>query len=220
MPDKDDLDLLLDSALATYADPGPDSGLEQRLLIALAGARTAAESRNPSTKPRRWLVWAIAVPVAASLLFWLSTTKFNAPSTRRQQASQGRPSISSHDSHASSNAAPPAVEVLKGHRTGPVLKGHDFSRAVNAAHSRGASAPAGRLSANAELENRPLLPKLDVFPTPQPLTPQERGLAAVAVQAPAPLRQALATAQEQDNAPIRIAEIHIPPIQPPAETHP
>ena len=39
MPEKDDLDRLLDSALSTYADPGPESGLEERVLDdALGGA--------------------------------------------------------------------------------------------------------------------------------------------------------------------------------------
>ena len=40
MREKDDLDLLIDSALATYADPGPDSGLEDRVLVTLAAVRT------------------------------------------------------------------------------------------------------------------------------------------------------------------------------------
>ena len=47
MREKDDLDLLIDSALATYADPGPDSGLEDRLLVGLSAVRTETH-RYPS----------------------------------------------------------------------------------------------------------------------------------------------------------------------------
>jgi hypothetical protein len=59
------------------------------------------------------------------------------------------------------------------------------------------------------------LPKLDVFPTPQPLTPQEQALAVFAIHGPEPERKALAKAQQQIDAPLSIAAIHIPPVQSP-----
>ena len=62
MPDHDDLDLLLRSAVSTYGDP--DSGLAQRVL-----ARVSAEVA-PAPR-RRWLPWAIALPAAACLLLLL-----------------------------------------------------------------------------------------------------------------------------------------------------
>src|SRR6185312_1147206 len=60
---RDQLDRVLDSALATYADPGPDSGLEQRILGRIANEATPAPRR-------RWLAWSIALPVAAGLLIF------------------------------------------------------------------------------------------------------------------------------------------------------
>jgi hypothetical protein len=63
-------------------------------------------------------------------------------------------------------------------------------------------------------------PKLDVFPTPQPLTPEEHTLVAIAAQAPAPLRKALVEAQLQPGEPLRIAAISIPPIKPPDQVQP
>ena len=75
MREKDDLDLLIDSALATYADPGPDSGLEDRVLVTLAAVRTNT-SRVRTHWRRRWLPWAVAIPIAAGLLFlWLSPAR-------------------------------------------------------------------------------------------------------------------------------------------------
>ena len=208
MPDKDELDLLLDSALSTYADPGADSGpessLAQRVLLSLAGARIAEEGRSPATKTRRWLSWAIAVPVAASLLLWLSVTKFNAPSARQQQASQAHPSPSSHDSQAPSKSRLPAPEVLKG---------HDFSRAVNAAHSRRALAPEER-PFTARLQNP--LPKLATFPSPQPLTAEEQTLVAVGAHGSDAQRTALLeAAKPPSDAPLAIADLSIPPLVPP-----
>ena len=57
------------------------------------------------------------------------------------------------------------------------------------------------------------LPKLDVFPTPQPLTPEERAFVVLITQTPTPVRNALLAAQEQDDAPVHIAAIHIPPLE-------
>jgi hypothetical protein len=59
------------------------------------------------------------------------------------------------------------------------------------------------------------LPKLDVFPTPQPLTPEEQALVAFAVRAPESERKSFIEAQRQAEAPLRIAAIEIPPIDSP-----
>jgi hypothetical protein len=61
------------------------------------------------------------------------------------------------------------------------------------------------------------LPKLDFFPTPQPLTPQEQALAVIATQTPAPELKALIDAQKADDRPFPIAASHIPPFEPPDE---
>ena len=91
MREKDPLDLLIDSALSTYADPGPDSGLEDRVLTAVA-------VRNETSRVRarwspRWLPWAIAVPIAAVLiLLWLSIARNKPlPDSAPQQAHQSQP---------------------------------------------------------------------------------------------------------------------------------
>ena len=89
MPDKDNLDLLLDSAMATYGDPGPDSALEQRVLSSLAVARAAEQESRAGAWSLRWLGWAIAVPVAASLLLWIAINRtLHAPTVQTDQAKQ------------------------------------------------------------------------------------------------------------------------------------
>ena len=59
------------------------------------------------------------------------------------------------------------------------------------------------------------LPKLDVFPTPQPLTPAEQALVAYVAHAPEAERQSLVEAQKQLDAPLTIAALEIKPLEPP-----
>jgi len=58
------------------------------------------------------------------------------------------------------------------------------------------------------------LPKLDVFPTPQPMTPQEKALVASTARASKPQLLALVTAQQNPEGPVTIAAIQIPPLEP------
>jgi hypothetical protein len=218
MPDKDELDVLLDSALSTYADPGPESGpessLAQRVLLSLAAARAAREGHSRSPKPRRWLAWAIAIPVAASLLLWFSLTNFNALSTRQQQAAQSGSSPSSRDPQVATDTHPPARSALKGREVGRVLKGHDLSRAENAIHSRRVLAPEG-ISTNAQANRA--LPKLAVFPSPQPLTREEQVLIAAIRGSETQRTALLEAAKSSSDAPLAIANLTIPPLVAPDE---
>ncbi len=192
MREKDDLDLLLDSALSTYADPGPDAGLEDRVLSALESARFhELPAMRMSPKPRRhWLAWAFALPVAVCLLLlWLFTAKtIHAPSTPTQQAQQ-------------TNHTPGIAPAIA----------HEVSTRPSSQYAA-RTAVSARPPSNAQVANAVPLPKLDVFPTPQPMSAEERALSAVAAQTPLPLRKALAEAQ-QDDAPIHIASTHIPPLE-------
>jgi hypothetical protein len=188
MHDHDDLDLLLRSALSTYGDP--DSGLTRRVL-----ARVSAEvAPAPS---RRWLFWSLALPAAACLLLFvvLSSPKpTHQPSglVRQTFPFQDLPRITTHTEP--SRAPQPAV-ALRSKAT--LLKPRPHRIAAGAK-----PAP---------------LPKLDVFPTPRPLTPEERALVIFAAQTPEAERKDLIEAQKQFDAPLSIAAIQIPPLEPPQE---
>jgi hypothetical protein len=195
MREKDNLDLLIDSALATYADPGPESGLEDRVLVTLAAVRT----ETPRVRARwrgRWLPWAVAVPIAVGLLFlWLSPRRDKPlPASEPQEARSAAPRAIAPHANSSS----------------------EVRREVPHRHAARATQPATPV----QTAQAALLPKLDVFPTPQPLTAEERALAAVVTQIPLPARQALIEAQSLDHLPVRIAEIQIPPLEPPAQGQP
>ena len=195
MREKDDLDLLIDSALTTSADPGPDSGLEDRLLATLSPARTETP-QVPSGIRRRWLPWAVALPIAVGLLFlWLLQGRDKPlPVLQPQEAHSAAPNAIAPHANSSTEVRPAAPHTHRVRVTQPTSP----SQTAQAAP----------------------LPKLDVFPTPQPLTAEERALVEVVMQAPLPAREALVEAQSLDTVPIRIAEIRIPPLEPPDQGQP
>jgi hypothetical protein len=185
-PDPDDL--LLRSALATYAEPTSDSDLVDRILV-----RVAAESAPAPV--RRWLPWDIALPVAVGLLalaFLFGSRQMHMPARDQNQVQ-----ISPRLPNATTQAHPSAT-----------LNSSEVQRAK---------------SRVAQPRSRPILvaaksaplPKLDVFPTPQPPTPAERDLLAFAARAPQSERQSLIKAREQLQEPVKISAIEIQPIATP-----
>ncbi len=186
MPERDELDQLIRSALSTYGQSGTDPGLEERILARIANEREPARSH-------RWLPWAIALPIAAGLLLLLilsGSRQIHHPSNSAEIAQpSGQPLYT---------ATRP--EVSTGLYAAPAHRAKIFL-------------PQTQPRMNASVEDP--LPKLDVFPTPQPLTREERALAVFANHAPEPELRALADAQSQAGAPLNIAAIQIQPLDPP-----
>jgi hypothetical protein len=179
-------DHLLQSALNTYADPGQDSGLAQRVL-----AHVAAECAPKQT--RRWLPWAFALPVAACLIVLMLVTV-------------SKPARNITDRTNQAGLKQPKSVDIKG----------DGPSSISASTQRG-KALRGMLHPTlaATVERTRRLPKLDVFPTPQPLTPAEQELVAYIAHAPETELQSLVDAQKQMDAPISIAALEIQPLRPP-----
>ncbi len=191
MRERDQLDLLIDSAAASYGEPPAE--LEDRVLQALTVAR-ATNSLMPETPriQRRWMPWLIALPVAACLLLVLFIqlrgsnhhTQAEVPSSAKMPTGSSKAQVMAH-------TGPPSTIVDTGRTR---------RRAV--------------ASATVPETERAALPKLDVFPTPRPLTPEERALSVYSGRAPKPELEALARAQTQDEKPFPIAASHIPPLPP------
>ena len=201
--ERDQLDRVLDSALATYADPGPESGLERRILGHIANEAAPAPRR-------RWLAWAIALPAAAGLLLFavLAGPRLDhAPSSMPPQTRILQ--------------KPPALGGLAGNRALSEGSGKDGSkrkgRTESIARASHPSSDAKMHSRRAVLASKSTpLPKLDVFPTPQPLSPEERALVEFAAHAPQSERESLMAAQREADAPLRITAIEIMPLESPA----
>jgi hypothetical protein len=62
------------------------------------------------------------------------------------------------------------------------------------------------------------LPKLDVFPTPRPLSPEEQAMVRFVATTPPSEIQAMQKAQQQQDEPLHIAAIVIQPLKPLDET--
>ncbi len=202
-PDRD-FDELLDSALSTYADPGPESGLEDRILARITASAVVARANAP----RRWLVWAFAIPAAACLLVALIL-----PGVKTMHAPAGRVSsgqVSSGPASSRQVAPVPAQPSPVTARSfeSPALPSARSMREPRGPADQAALRPAPRPSR---------LPKLDVFPAPQPLSPEEEILARFATQASPAERALFLDAQRQAETPLPIAAIHIPPLDPPVK---
>jgi hypothetical protein len=183
-----DLDPLLNSALSTYADKGSDSGLERRILARVARAQATAEFRAAGR--RHWLPRILALPVAACLLLF-----FTMPRTARQTTETSKHSQSQTQQIISNLDQQPS----------PVLPGSIHRTAKSASPPEHEKASSARIA--------PPRPKLEVFPTPQPLTPQEQALLRYTTQIPEPQRAVLLETSKPVDAQLNIAAIRIPPLE-------
>jgi hypothetical protein len=189
MADDRELDLILDSALKTYAEPNP--GLEDRVLSAITEVHSLVRVPSPG---RRWLVWAFALPAAACLLLLVFLIK------RAPQSNADLPP-KTHQPIQTATSPTQGTPTLPPH---PVLT-YRVSRSTFAA----------KLGTTRAVAKSVPLPKRDLFPTPQPLTPEEQALCAFATQTPEKQRQAILDAQKNNDVPLNLAAIRIPPLEMP-----
>jgi hypothetical protein len=185
MRDKDEFDRMLDSALSTYADPGPDSGLEKRILARIDAASKPRLRRN-------WILWALALPAAACVLF-LITLPETQPVQSVHTTETHLPSLPEPVAHGEPRAALSSVPSLRIGRAARLESQASVQHSANVVP----------------------LPKRDVFPSPRPLTPGERSLVEFATQVPMSQRQVILQARMQDEEPLRIVGLDIPLLETP-----
>ncbi|MFZ0303964.1 MAG: hypothetical protein WAL75_14840 [Terracidiphilus sp.] len=183
-----EFDLLLRSSLETYADPGPDSGLAKRVM-----ARIAAEGERE--RSRRKTRWAIALPLAAC--FIIAVVLLNSKSMHRSahRIDQARVALPQ-----STGAGP----------SGPIENSPSIASRRSAV-----SRPLRHSSRTAAEARAERLPKLDVFPTTHPLTPEEKALVTYVAHAPEAERKSLIEEQKRLDAPLSIEALEIKPLAPP-----
>jgi hypothetical protein len=163
----DELDKILDTALASYSQEEPRQGLDYRVLNRIHASR---DSRRFA-----WLRWAIAIPafaclVVLALTFWNKGDSTPKPLKPASLVTVSRPRLKSLQS-------PKAKQVV-------VWRGR-----------------------SRRLRER------EQFPTPTPLTDQERALLAFVTRSPKQAQEVLADAKSRSTEPIQIKEIQIEPLQ-------
>jgi hypothetical protein len=191
MPDRDELDRLIDCELARYAEPRP--GLEQRLL-----ARIDAHSSAPSLVFHAWQRWALATAITIALVLVLSIPHFM---HRETSTTTAHGTTAEHAPAARSQAVPPESK----------LEIRPLPKIANTTHHVARAPRSNRPSENTTR------PRLDIFPAPQPLSPQEQALVAIATAPSDSARENLLASQRQLDAPLQISAIEIPPITAPDE---
>ena len=187
MPERDELDLLIDSALADYAEPR--AGLEQRIV-----ARVHAGS-STSTTGWRWALWALACTLAIACVISIAIPR----ERRSPPASTATATTPVHVAPSPRQTKEPQPQVR--------LRQQPAERLVSRAGSH---------RRNEQVE-APSQPKLDLFPAPQPLSSQERALIALVTRAPAEAARLGLENREQADAPLQISQIEVPPITVPEE---
>ncbi len=163
---RDELDRLIDGALAGYSDAEALAGLEGRVLNRVRAARA---------RRRRWFAWAAVAAVAASVVVVGIVVRVERRVVRKP------------------------VEMVQAK--------HAFPTAV----ARMPRLIPKRVSVKRSGRPKPL-PKLEQFPSPAPLTEQERALVALARQDPEELGK-FAEMERQSEAPLEIQPIQIAPLQ-------
>jgi hypothetical protein len=174
------LDELLDSALSAYSAVEPRPGLETRII---AQVRDAARPAGSPGWNWRWL-WAGAVAAAAILLLALWTNRQSqTPWPRKDVVRNSQPPVQSAPKAESST---PAAAALPNHR----------SKFPRQAHSQ---------TVTWNLQRRP-----EIFPTPMPLSEQEKLLLSYYARTP---REELIAQSHPDEAPVTgqdQSEVNVP----------
>jgi hypothetical protein len=183
-----DLDRMLESSLSSYGDPRADAGLAERIL-----ARVSSEQGSNHSAPRgrnRFLLWA-AVPAAACLLLTFLLLR-----------SAGPPAT-----HLSARLPQPAASAVS--KAPGVANATPAQKTTTSAIHRRLLRPAIAVAISGAR------PKLDQFPQPWALSPEEQALYVFATQVPEKQRQAILEARKNDNAPLKLDAIEIPQIEMP-----
>ncbi|MGA8161690.1 MAG: hypothetical protein WA374_10345 [Acidobacteriaceae bacterium] len=181
----DELDSRIDAALRSYAEPGPTT--EPR--VALVSVMEQVRRERPASGMRGWL-WGMAGTSASLVAVAFALWAFTGPRV---------PEI------AWSPKAPGAVAVP--------IRPLRSAVATNTVSVFRPTAQARRTSEVREFAaNRRTLPKLDVFPTPRPLTPEEQALVAFATDVPPKVQQQVVNAEKHVGDPITIAALKIRPL--------
>jgi len=186
MPERDELERLIDSELASYAEPR--AGLEQRVL-----ARLEADGAWGSRIFLGWHRWALAGAIAMAIALIIGLPRF----THRVTVNTAGESITNQQRIASAKDAAPDVHVRTRHLP-RIAKSMRSARQI--------------ASGSAMRSENPQRPKLDIFPAPQPLSPQEQFLAELATHLPKAERERLLSGYNSQNAPLEISSIKISPI--------
>jgi hypothetical protein len=196
MRDKDELDRMIDAALASYGGAGEGDEMGERMLRGVE-RRIAQES---APRHGRWL------PSARALTGALTAALAVAACVLAFVLARPRPAhLPINDAQQTQPQRPDATVAEPRPPVAAIREKPEARRTVN-------ESATGRPQREEATTNP--LPKLDVFPTPQPMTGDEEALSFFIQRAPESEMRSLLEAQAHANAPVTIDELEIPPLEP------
>lgn len=183
---RDEFDSRIDAALRSYAEPRETT--EPRVALAQVMERVRAEQPE---RRSRWWIWGLTGAAACLLALVAALWTVHTPQVPQIAQAPAAPGVAAAPAHPSDTAA--------GRSFAPHVR-----RTIHAGH-------AGRSFALAA-SSKPL-PKLAVFPTPRPLSPEEMALVAFAKHGPPEVRRAVLEDQKHWDDPLIVADLQKRPTQ-------
>jgi|SRR5579859_1341765 hypothetical protein len=193
--DRTEFDDRIDAALRHYAD----AALFSEPRVALARVRMLAEQEPQRRSP--WRVWVWAAPGCAAVLIaaialW---TLLRVPHAAQIAWTPKAPGVTSVEANANLQASGAKA---------PNLSQRVSARLESCPDTHGCE----KVGREMTVASARRLPKLEVFPTPEPLSPEEQRLLAFATQAPPDVKKQVIEAQQHLGDPIQIAALKIRPL--------
>lgn len=177
---RDELDKLIDGVLPGYSSAEPLDGLEERVLRRVHAA--GAARRSPWLRRLGFAIPALAALFVAGIVLWTSWKPVpHTASTARSQAAKTMAAFKPPSSAPALRNVPAlAADAVRPKPQSMTGQGHLVPRA---------------------------LPKLEYFPTPEPMTKEERALVAWVAQNPAEARDVFADLRKRTEEPVTIQPI-------------
>ncbi len=182
------LDEVIDAALRSYAEP--EEIPETRVGVARVLDRARAEE---AVRKRVWL-WGWAVAAASLVVILVALGSMGAKQVPEIAWTPNAPDVSGGEKPIPRRLKPGSSRI------------HGTAAAMPLQSGSLISGRAKRVASARVVEERPL-PKLDVFPTPTPLSPQEQALAAFAQHGPPAVQRAVLEDQQHWDDPIIVADL-------------
>lgn len=198
MRDDERMDELIDAALRSYAEPGEIPGA--RVVLARVRERAAERARRLG-----WWMGLVGAAACAVVLVVVGLVMTRGPRKPEIAWVPRAPGV----------AAGTGVQVQP-------FSGRDSARLKSCPDARTCSGAAGKAVAGGEIRGTrgpaedvaagKRLPKLEVFPTPRPLSAEEQALVAFATQGPPEVKKAVIEDQKHWDDPIIVAGFEQQPL--------
>lgn len=197
------VDERIDAALRSYAELGEIP--EARVVV----ARVMERARAAESQRRGWWMWGVAAAAGLAVMVLAGMVWMTRSPRRAEIAWVPRaPGVASEEPYPQ-RLKPDSSLGLRG--TAEAMPFHNEASRKSPGRTAHVETASGQRVVQVAAPERQ--PKLDVFPTPRPLSAEEQGMVAFASQAPAEVKKAVIEDQQHWDDPIIVAEVGTSPLE-------